>query len=119
MKGGLDRFCAPFVGSNTNGFLNRGDKDLAVTNLPGLGGFGDGPCGGLGLVVAHHHFNLDLGEEVDGVLAPSVDFRVAFLAAKALHLTDGHPFDSDLSEAFLNILKFEGFDNRFYFFHSV
>ena len=57
--------------------------------------------------------------QVHGVLTAAINFSVAFLTAKSLHLHDGHAFDADLSEGFFHILQFEGLDDCFDFFHGL
>jgi hypothetical protein len=49
---------------------------------------------GAGLCVGHHDFDFDLRQKIHGVFAAAINFRVPFLAAKALDFGNGHALDS-------------------------
>src|SRR5262249_42973214 len=90
---------------------------LAVADLAGLRGFDDGGHSALDAVVGEDEFEFDLGQEIDGIFAASVNFGVAFLAAKAFNFGDGHPFDADFTERIFDFLQLEWFYDGFDFLH--
>ena len=69
--------------------LDRGDEDLAVADLAGLGGLDDRVDAALGVAVLDDDLDLHLGQEVDDVLGAAVELGVALLPAEALDLGDG------------------------------
>jgi hypothetical protein len=44
---------------------------------------------------------------------------MAFLASKALDFRDGQPLHANASQSLLDLFQFEGFDDRFDFFHGI
>ena len=60
------------------------DEDLAIADLSGLGGGGDGVDGLVDLIGGDGDLDLDLGQEADGVFGAAIDFRVALLPAISL-----------------------------------
>src|SRR5215475_14290960 len=44
---------------------------------------------------------------------------MALLAAKSLHLAHGQALHADTRQCFLNLIEFEGFDDRLDFFHVL
>ena len=113
----LDGFFARFVSPDPNRFVNGRDEDFAVSDLARLGGLDDGSGGRFHHGIAEDDFDFDLGQEVHRVFAAAVDFRVTFLAAEALDLAYRHALHADVGEGFFHFLQFEGFDDRFDFFH--
>src|ERR1700683_2702043 len=69
--------------------------------------------------VRHEDFELYLGEEIDGVLRPTIYFGMALLAAVAAHFGDGDAFHADADEGFLYLLQLMGLDDRLNLFHMV
>ena len=67
----------------------------------------------------HHDLDLHLRQEIDNVLGPAIELRVAFLAAEALGLGHSDPLDADLVKRLLHLVKLEGFDDRFDLFHRL
>ena len=53
----------------------------------------------VGAFVGHGHFDLQLGDEGDGVFRAAIDFLVALLAAIAAHFGHGHAFDAERRSA--------------------
>lgn len=105
--------------ADADGFDNVAEEDFAITDFTGVGGLDDGVHDGIGAAVIDDHFNFDFGEEVHCVFATAVDLGMAFLTAKTFDFHDGHTFHSDFREGLLNILQFEGFNDRFDFFHGL
>jgi len=67
--GGSDRAVALLLGADADGLGDFRDEDLAITDFAGLGGLDDGPGGFSHLGVRDHQLDLDLGQEIHGVLA--------------------------------------------------
>src|SRR5262249_53230696 len=110
-----------FAGADANGAVETEDEDLAVADLAGLGGRGDGFDGLVELVGRDRDLDLDLGQEAHGVLGAAVDFGVALLTPVSLDLGDGHPVHPDRSQSVTDLIKLERLDNGhddFHGFHS-
>jgi len=65
----------------------------------------------VGAIVRHHDLDLDLGQEADVVLSATIDFRLALLAAIALHFRDGHALQAEIGEGRADLLEFERLDD--------
>ena len=98
--------------------LDRGNEDLAVTNLAGVGALDDHACNALGLSIVHDDFDFHLRQEINGVFGSTVNLGVAFLTTKALDFRNCHSLHTHLGEGFFDFFKFEWFDDPFDFFHS-
>src|SRR5262249_50604301 len=92
----LECAVAPFLVADTDGFVDSGEKNLAVADPPRFRRPGDGLDGAIHSVVRQHCLDLDLGQEVDGVLVAAIDLRVTLLPAVTPHVGDGHAVDTDL-----------------------
>src|SRR6266496_220634 len=110
LEGGL----ATLPGPNAHDLLQIAHEDLAVSELAGLGGLEDGFHRLLDQLLGQRDLDLDLGQELDLVLAAPVGLGVALLAAETLHLADRHPHDADLLQGVLHRLQqvrpHDGFD---------
>jgi hypothetical protein len=105
--------------ADADGFDDVAEEDFAITDFTGVCGLDDGVNDGISAAVIDDHFNFDFREEVHGVFTAAVDLSMAFLTAKTFDFHDGHTFHSDFREGLLNILQFEGFNDRFDFFHGL
>ena len=114
----LHRAVAAFVGADAAGVVDGGYEHLAVANLPGPGGLGDGVNGGFHLRIGQHGFDFYFGEKIHRIFAAAINFRVPFLPAKTLDLGDGHSLDAQFVERLLDFIQLERFDDRFDFFHK-
>jgi hypothetical protein len=100
-------------GPDTDRLLDRYHEDLAVADLVGAGGIHDRLNSALDEPVIEHDLDFDLGQEVDHVLRPAIDFRVALLPAEALDLGDRHAGNPDFVQRVLHLVELEGLDDRF------
>ena len=114
----LDRVLVDLAGANPDHALDRGDEDLAVADLAGLGGLDDRLDAALGVAVLHHDLDLHLGQEVDHVLGAAVELGVALLPAEALDLGDGQAGDPDLGQRLAHLLQLERLDDGGDLFHD-
>src|SRR5437870_10149496 len=113
----LHGFRSSLAGADADDVLHRGDEDLAVAD-PSRAGALDYGIDGLGdVLVGHQHGDLHLGKEVDDVLRPTVELRVALLAAEALHLAHGQALHPHVGEPLLHLVELEGLDDRVDPFH--
>src|SRR5262245_21724123 len=94
-------------------------EDLPVTDAAGLGRLLDRLHHLRRLLVADDDLELHLGQEVDDVLCPSVELRVALLPAEPLHLADGQALYAYPRQALLHLVQLEGLDDCLDLFHVV
>ena len=71
------------------------------------------------ILFRQHQLDFDFGQKVHRVFAATVDFGVAFLAAKTFDFGDGHALDADFAQGIFNFLQLEWLNDRFDFFHNV
>src|SRR5262249_58075511 len=64
-------------------------------------------------------FGFPLGEEIGPVPGPTVELRVALLAAEALGLGGRNALQAHLLQRLLHLVELEGLDDRLDFFHCV
>src|SRR5215813_11928381 len=99
------------AGADADRVADVGDEDLSVADLPGLGGSRDRIDHLVDAIGRHRHLDLHLRQEVHGVLGAAINFGVAFLAAIALHLGDGHAADAEPRERVAHVLELEWLDD--------
>ena len=75
--------------------------------------------GALGEGVGDDDLDLDLGQEVDGVLAAAIELGVAFLASVAARLEHGDAFDADLDQGVLDLFELGRLDDGFNLLHGA
>src|SRR5579864_5120298 len=92
----LDRRGTRFSGADAHHLGDLRDEDLAVADAAGAGGRLDRLEAGLQLAVGHHHFDLQLRQEIDDVLGPAVELGMALLASVALGFQHRHALDAQL-----------------------
>src|SRR4051794_1535229 len=78
-----NRGFAALVGADAHDFVERHHEYFSVADLSGFRGFHDRVDGFAGHLVGDGHLELNLRQEVDGVLAAAINFRMAFLTPKA------------------------------------
>src|SRR5260370_21113215 len=114
----LQRVYVGLAGPDAYGLIDRGDEDLSVTDLPGLGCCNDGFDGGAHAIGRHRHLDANLGQKVHDVFGAAVDFGVAFLAAIALDLARCHPVHADRDQRIAHVLELERLDDGDDHFHG-
>src|SRR5262245_58245305 len=107
-----------FAGADANGLFDRGNEDLAVADAPGLGGLLDRIQGFGQHVVAEHHLDLHLGQEIHHVLSTAIELGVALLATKSLGLDNGNALQANLLQSLLHLVELEGLDDSLDLFHA-
>src|SRR5262249_13602076 len=74
-------------------------ENLAVTDFSRARRSGDRPDGIVNTVAGKCDFDLELGEERDGVFRAAIDLGMAFLPAIAPHFGHGHTGNADFGES--------------------
>jgi hypothetical protein len=69
--------------------------------------------------IGNDDLDLHLGQEINHVLGPTIEFGVALLAAESLDLGHGQAGDANLRQRFTHFVELEWFDDRFNFFHGL
>ena len=107
------------AGADAHRLIDRGDENLAVADLAGLGGADDGVDHLVDAVGRHRHLDPDLGQEVHRVFGAAVDFGVALLAAVAFDLGHGHAVHADRDQRVADFLELEWLDDGDDQFHGL
>src|SRR5580704_6578318 len=107
----LERVGVRLTGADANRLLDRRHKDLAVADLPGLGGRADGFDRLLGEIGGDSDLEPDLGQEVHGIFGAAIDFHMALLAAVAFDLGHGHAVHPDRGQRVTHLLELERLDD--------
>src|ERR1700738_2561802 len=110
--------CEPgFPSSDPNGFLDVGNKDLAVADTPGLGRTPDRVDRPLDQVIPDHDLDFDLGQKVHDVFSAAIEFGVPLLPSETFGFGDGDALQSDLLKCLFHLVELEWLDDGFDFFH--
>src|SRR6266481_6081242 len=104
-------------GTDSHGRSKFGYEYFSVTDLSGARRFNDGFHHPIYLVVVHRQLEFYLGQEVDHVLCPSIEFSVALLTPEALDLCHGNALNPYFSQCRSHIVELEGFDDGDDHFH--
>src|SRR5580692_11931007 len=110
---GSERVGVGLAGADADGLVDRGDKNLAVADLPGLGGAADGFDDPLDLVGRHRDLDADLRQEVHRIFGAAIDLGMALLPAIALDLGDGHAVHADGQQRVAYVFELERLDDRY------
>src|SRR3954462_14751855 len=112
-----DRVGSGLAGADADRLLDARYKNLAIADAAGLGSLADRLDGVVDEIVVEHDLELHLGEEVDHVLRPAIELRVALLPAEALGLDDGDALQPDLLQRLFDLVELEGLDDGFDLLH--
>src|ERR1700674_2724436 len=93
-------------------------EDLAVADLAGLGRGGDGFGDFVDLVGGNRDFDLELGQEADGVFGAPIDLGVPLLPAIPFDLGDGQPVHADAGQRVADLVELEWLDDGHDEFHG-
>src|SRR5438132_2975743 len=74
----LECIRAGFTGTDAHDLFEVENEDLAVADLPGIGGFLDSLDDAVEQVVLDRCLDLDLGQEIDDVFGASIELGVPF-----------------------------------------
>ena len=83
-----------FPSSDSHDLVDPRKENLPVSDLPRKARllYRIGNC--LGLGIFHHRHEIHLGNKIDVVFSPAVDFHVPSLASESLYFADGHPLNA-------------------------
>jgi hypothetical protein len=98
--------------------LDRGDENLSVTDLAGLGGLHDCFDGLVDKSPGNNDFDFDFGQEAHGVFGAAIDFGVTLLATVTFDLGNGHALETDVGQVRPHLLELEGLDDGSDEFHE-
>jgi len=115
LKGGF----APLLVADSDGLVNLRKKNLTIANLSGLGILDDRRNDRLYLPIGQYHLDLDLWEEVHGVLAATIHFGVPFLPAMATHLGNRHAIHANFPQGLFHWLEPRWLNDRFKLCHRI
>src|SRR5690348_6402845 len=119
MTSDLQRVRAGFAGADAERLLDRGDEDLAVADLAGVGGLLDRLDRALDLAVVDHDLDLHLGQEADQVLGATIDLGLALLSAEAFDLADGQAGDTHAGQRVAHFVELERLDDGGHQLHAL
>lgn len=108
---------AGLAGTNADSLCDIGNKDLPITDLAGVGSFGDRFDSPGDPLIRDHQFHFQLGQEVNDVFSPPVKLGMASLAAKTLRFNNGHSLHAYFVKRFFYVIKLERFYDRFNLLH--
>jgi hypothetical protein len=113
----LKRFGIDFAGADPHGAFNVENEDLAVTDLTGVRGLRYRFDHLVGQVIGYHDFDFYLWQEADVIFRTTIDFSLAFLAAKTLHFRHGQSLNPKRGQGFPDVVELEGLDDGHNEFH--
>ena len=91
--------------------FDRRNEDLAVADLPGLGGALDCLKRLVDLSGRNDDLHFDFGQKAHGVFSAAVDLRVALLPAVAFDFSDRHALQAQIGQRCADLLELERFDD--------
>src|SRR5574342_1703 len=95
------------------------DKDLSVTDVARLGRPSENAGDLVHEGVGHNYLDLDLGKKIHGVLATTVELRVALLPTEAADFGDRHADDADAGKGLFDGVQLEVLDESFDLVHKA
>ena len=111
MPGGSDRFGAALPGADTDGFVDRRDEYLAVTDATCLGRVLDGIDNAFEEGILNHDLDFHLRQEIDDIFSAAIELGMAFLATESLCFQDGDALNADVVKRFLDLIELERLDD--------
>src|SRR5215510_12431450 len=118
MASPLQRLRADFAGADADDLLEVEYEDLPVADLAGVRRLLDRLDHLLEHVAFDRGFDLDLRQEVDDVLGPTIELRVALLPPEALDLGDRDPLHADARQRLAHLVELERLDDGRNEFHG-
>src|SRR3569623_1981819 len=97
--------------------FEAGDENLAVADLAGLGGCGNGLDGAIDLGIGDRDLDLDFGQETHGIFGATIDFRVALLSAVPLHFRDREAMNANGGQGIADLFQLERLDDSHHDLH--
>src|SRR3569623_807984 len=97
--------------------FEAGDENLAVADLAGLGGRGNGLDGAIDLGIGDRDLDLDFGQETHGIFGAAIDFGVALLSAVPLHFRDRAAMNANGGQGIADLFQLERLDDSHLVLH--
>src|SRR4028119_44565 len=94
----LDCLQVLFPSPNPNNLFYRTDENLAVANLARPGSSDNFINHHVNLIVFHNNLDLELLQELNGVLRTAIAFSHALLTAKTSNFRNSHPHNASIDE---------------------
>ena len=107
-----------FAGADAHRMVEVDDEDLAVTDLAGLCGTGDGFDGLVDLRRGDSDLDLDLGQETHCVFGAAIDLRMTLLAAISLYFRHREAMNADGGQGIADFFQLEWLDDGHNNFHG-
>ena len=107
----LQRVVVRLARANSNGLLDIGYEDLAITDLAGFGSNNNCFDHALDLIIGNGRLDFRLGQKIHDVLGTTVQLRVTALSAEALDLRHGHAVDALLVQGVADVVQAKRFDD--------
>jgi len=111
LRCGLECCGVALAGADAHGVIEAKHEDLAVADLAGLGGAGDGADDLVDLVAGDRDFDLDFRQEAHRILGPTIDFRVPLLTPVTFDFGNCEPLHADGGQSVTDLVQLEGFNN--------
>jgi hypothetical protein len=115
----LDGVAATFTGANANGFVDAGDKNLAIADPAGLGCLLDGINNPFTHSLVNDHFDFYLWQKIDYIFSAAIKFSMAFLTAKPFCFQNSDALNANVVECLFNLIELKRLYNGFDFFHHL
>jgi len=110
---------AALASPDSHHFLHRHDENFAVADAPGTRRALDGLDYLSGGFVGDDYLELDLGQEIDHVFGPAIEFSVSLLPTESFDLADRQALDTDTRQSFFHLVELERFDDRLNLLHMT
>src|SRR5947209_1206153 len=94
------------------------DEDLAVADLSGFRGRGDGIDGLVDLVRSDRDLDLDLGQETHGVFSTAINLRMALLSAISFDFRHRETVNANGGQGVADFFQLEWLDDGHNNFHG-
>src|SRR6266567_17198 len=104
------------AGANANRGVHGMNEDLPVADIAGLRRARENGSDFVHETVGHHH--LDLGKEVNRVLAAAVELGMPLLPAEAANLGNRHADNAYASQGLLDVVELERLDDGLDLLHE-
>src|SRR5205823_6403307 len=99
------------AGANAYDLFEVEDEDLAVADLPRIGGFFDGLDDAIEQVVLDRRLDLDLRQKIDDVFRAAIQLGMSFLPSEALDFGHGDALHADRRQSLADFVELERLDD--------
>jgi hypothetical protein len=107
-----------FTGADSDYFVDRSNKDLAIADLPSARTLDDGLNHGLNLIDWHGELQHGLRHEIVGGVARPMDFALAMLPRTTATLCEMYAEDAGLGQCRLHMFEPKWLDDGGYHLHG-